>query len=859
MKAAELNPKTFHAWADEDGKSVVVIGSKNADVGVVEAKESAWWRRCRLATAMAMLLLTTLAAGFFFGALLGPARASETKQQSFLAPLTAPTTPAPRPTVEERVQPPKSIEFTPTVQGVLSLSVTNASAFLSDRAKSAIRATIASTSHRLRPDMVEVNHVRLARRLSLNSSILQQLQVDYTILVPEEEDAKVIAEELLVVPIEALTSQLATDMEAMGLAGSVEVTNVKSNVFAVSAPAGEVAQDEVELTVLPIQVPRPAEEPEPAGEEASNGIVHGSIVFRNDEEDRKEGMDHGKNRSQDDKDDASKKDGENLSLERDVSQHGTEMHGNGSKQNSYDKDGWDRGMDGKSYSYEEAGRDRGSDHAHGKDGWEHGKQARDEDGLVDSNRSEGKDGKNRTKGKKGRNQTEDHKGGKMDQKDEAGRDSGNDRNHGKDGWEHGEQARDEDGLVDSNRSDGQDGKNRTKGKKGRNQTEDHKGGKMDQKDEAGRDRGKDRDHGEDGWEHGKQARDEDGLVDSNRSEGQDGTEIRSTGLGLVAETPVQHAVLQVVSSVHRLLADATNQADMLGGIVRLAVHDAMTWDVVSSTGGADGCVDLEAAENKGLESVISDLESVVQSAAGDLSRADIWILAANVAIEYAGGPKLDFEAGRIDANSCAGFADRLPDAEQGHLQIEQTFVQQLKFSAREVTALMGAHVLGRAEPLNSGYSGSWVPRNDRFTNAYFDDLLNVRWHRQSLPSFGGKARTQWNGRRNTMMLNTDIELAFDISAGCMQAGRREGCPRAQHDFSTAVSEFATQQGERAFFETFAGAWKKLTALGSSPLSCPFEDCSLPSTAFGSENSRQSQGQSPNAPGNQGGGRGAQRR
>jgi len=159
-------------------------------------------------------------------------------------------------------------------------------------------------------------------------------------------------------------------------------------------------------------------------------------------------------------------------------------------------------------------------------------------------------------------------------------------------------------------------------------------------------------------------------------------------------------------------------------------------------------------------------------------------------------------------------------------------VDRLQFTERDVSALMGAHVLGRASLANSGYDGSWVPadQNSRFTNLYFRDLLGRRWNRQRLPDFEGMPRAQWSGPRNTMMLNTDIHLAFSPSGRCNGAGGNGNCPRAQHGFSEAVTEFARSQ--LAFFDAFQSAWPKMSALGAGSLACPLDDCSTPGP-FGS--------------------------
>jgi len=328
----------------------------------------------------------------------------------------------------------------------------------------------------------------------------------------------------------------------------------------------------------------------------------------------------------------------------------------------------------------------------------------------------------------------------------------------------------------------------------------------------------------------------------------------------IAETAEQQAVIDAAAVVTQIFSSATNLADTLGGIVRLAFHDAGTFDSATNTGGADGCIDLAGSENNGLAAVIDVFEPAVTTVQGRLSRADVWALAAGMAVEYAGGPALQFHVGRIDSSSCTGHAARLPNAELGHSHIIDVFITKMSFTERETAALMGAHVLGRATRSVSGYDGNWVPNNDRFTNDYFRDLLERPWNRMAQPRVDGQSRTQWNGPRNTMMLNTDIEIAFDTSDGCTRAGggrpggRGAGgggprgggpggggpggagpgggpqgsCPRAPGSLSDSVTEFAARRGgQAAFFEAFAPAFTKLMSLGAGDLTCPFSDCNTP--------------------------------
>ena len=159
-------------------------------------------------------------------------------------------------------------------------------------------------------------------------------------------------------------------------------------------------------------------------------------------------------------------------------------------------------------------------------------------------------------------------------------------------------------------------------------------------------------------------------------------------------------------------------------------------------GGVDGCVDLDSLENRGLKEAIDLLEPIRRETtffegggASMLSRADIWVLAGNVMIETAKGPSLEFKVGRVDveAGSCAGHASRHVSAEStSSVETSNVFVDRLGFTHREVVALIGAHVLGKASKANSGYEGKWVRENDVFSNKYFIDLVHKPWNIRSV-------------------------------------------------------------------------------------------------------------------------------
>lgn len=289
-----------------------------------------------------------------------------------------------------------------------------------------------------------------------------------------------------------------------------------------------------------------------------------------------------------------------------------------------------------------------------------------------------------------------------------------------------------------------------------------------------------------------------------------------------------------------------DRGDIMGLLVRLPFHDGATYNITD--GGSDGCVDLMSLENRGLQEAIDLLEPIRLAATYDvgstngttevLSRGDIWVLAGNVMIEAAGGPVLEYKMGRVDAENCDGQGARHVGAESTSSEdIAKAFVDRLGFTHRQVVALIGAHVLGRAAKENSGYEGKWVKKNDMFTNDYFIDMLHVPWVKQFSEDETFGKQTTWKRFGNGMafedeiMLQTDVDLAFQTTGGrwCSRIGgtfsEETSCPNATHPFSSHVRDFALDQED--WFDEFADAWAMLTSMTNEKLSCVVPDCKTP--------------------------------
>ncbi|KFK30138.1 hypothetical protein AALP_AA7G221800 [Arabis alpina] len=233
-------------------------------------------------------------------------------------------------------------------------------------------------------------------------------------------------------------------------------------------------------------------------------------------------------------------------------------------------------------------------------------------------------------------------------------------------------------------------------------------------------------------------------------------------------------------------------------MLRLAWHDAGTYDAQSKTGGPNGSIRNEEecghGANSGLKIAI-DLCEGVKAKHPKITYADLYQLAGVVAVEVTGGPDIIFVPGRKDSNVCPREG-RLPDAKQGFQHLRDVFYR-MGLSDKDIVALSGGHTLGRAHPERSGFDGPWTQEPLKFDNSYFVELL--------------KGESE-----GLLKLPTDKTLLEDP------------------EFRRLVELYA--KDEDAFFRDYAESHKKLSELGFNPSSSgakPVADSTiLAQSAFG---------------------------
>ena len=236
-------------------------------------------------------------------------------------------------------------------------------------------------------------------------------------------------------------------------------------------------------------------------------------------------------------------------------------------------------------------------------------------------------------------------------------------------------------------------------------------------------------------------------------------------------------------------------------MIRLSFSDAGVFN------GKDGCPNAalrlqgggehSLGANSGLPQVaIPLLQQIAEKYVPSLiSHADLWALAANVAIQAMGGPEIPTHFGRFDVKThdqgVQSAEGRLPDGDKDAQHLRDIFHPK-GFTDKDIVALSGAHTVGACHSERSGFEGPWTEDKLKFDNSYFKDLLNKTWTLETSKS--GKKQYK-NGK--TTMLPTDMALVDD--------------PK----FKEHVTRYANDQ--QAFFEDYTEAWTRLQELGCGQL------------------------------------------
>jgi len=261
--------------------------------------------------------------------------------------------------------------------------------------------------------------------------------------------------------------------------------------------------------------------------------------------------------------------------------------------------------------------------------------------------------------------------------------------------------------------------------------------------------------------------------------------------------------------------------DTLGGLIVLAFHDAIGGGGPTGNGGPNGCIDLNAADNAGLAAVMATYAPIQAKYNKSISIADIWVLGANLAIQYgstlAPGVTLPngmqtppaplvmpFRYGRQDQSVCTDSAADFPQPTFSFGQTLNMF-GGLGLTSTEVVALLGAHSIGRCQTANSGFNGGWTPFQASFSNFFYYVLGHENWVKDN-------TLASWNGGQQTIMLQSDVELIFSPSASCpMFHNYNGGCPTnnntAEGNPIGVVLSFV--QGIAPFYANFSSAFTKM--------------------------------------------------
>lgn len=182
---------------------------------------------------------------------------------------------------------------------------------------------------------------------------------------------------------------------------------------------------------------------------------------------------------------------------------------------------------------------------------------------------------------------------------------------------------------------------------------------------------------------------------------------------------VEEDIINATAEIWSLIE---NQVNLAPKFVRLGFHDCV--------GGCNGCVDMNNADNAGLDIPIDALAPVVDTYESDsgLTRADIWALAYITGSNFANPDSDTFftfnEYGRVNCaenDPTGGPEVELPLADIDTQDVLDFFADAFDFSDQETCAILGAHTIGQVNQENSGFVGNrgWSNNKERLDNNYY--------------------------------------------------------------------------------------------------------------------------------------------
>ena len=203
--------------------------------------------------------------------------------------------------------------------------------------------------------------------------------------------------------------------------------------------------------------------------------------------------------------------------------------------------------------------------------------------------------------------------------------------------------------------------------------------------------------------------------------------------------------------------------------LRLAFHDAGTYDAQTNTGGAHGTIrlreELGRGSNSGWGHACLELLAEIKAHFPEVSWADLIAVGGAAAVLRCDGPAIEIGLGRTDADTPAP-PNRLPGGYEGPAMLKRLFAR-MGLSVRDLVVLSGAHTLGHSQrrPFTTD---PWV-----FSNSYYLQLL---------------------ARREVVLLGTDTAMVDDP------------------ELRPYVELYASD--ENRFRADFADSYRRLTWLGN---------------------------------------------